>query len=164
MIVFFTLYCKKEQRHQCLWCCKQWSYCQGACHNSDSTIKFLYAVDQRMTATCVPQGAITANDGWFQAQDCTNQHPNKPQRCVALASNGDYIFTSHHKGKLRQQKSKHLITMKYCVQKGFFATIGLSKQQRTPPLPPNLDQLVRLLTTVYNMKLNGINQRMINPL
>ncbi len=155
---------------QCLWCCEQQLYCQGACHDCDSTIarredatiKLLYAVDQMMTVTCVPQGSTMVNKGWLGAGDCAKQQPNRPQRCVALASGNDYIFTSHREGEQRQQKFKHWITIKILHAKGLLCNDWFV--QATVNNPPDLDQSVQLLMTVYSIKLKGFNHRTIIPL
>jgi hypothetical protein len=59
---------------------------------------------------------------------------NKPQRCVALASNDDYIFYIASRGRAKTTKMKIFDHNKnIACKKDFFAMIGLSKQQRTTP-------------------------------
>ncbi len=71
-----------------------------------------------MTATCVPQGATTANDSCLGARDCAKQQKTNLNVALHWQATTTTFFTSHHEGKQRQQKSKHSITIKILHSKG----------------------------------------------
>ena len=71
MIVFFMLYHERSNANDVFDVASSGRIARGACYNCDSiitrredtTIEFLYAVNQMMTATCVLRGATMANKG-----------------------------------------------------------------------------------------------------
>ena len=104
------------------------------------------AVDRETTTTSVPWYVVLPEAMTTKVDcdvGCEIAPRNNQQKIHRIAST--------------RAASRHPIARR-TVMSIFYCRVAMSKR------PPDLDQSVRLLITVYSIKLKGINQRMIIPL
>ena len=118
--------------------------------------QIFHAVNQRMTAiSAVDRETTTTSVPWYVVlPEAMTTKVDCDVGCKIAPRNNQQKI---HRIASTRATSRHPIARR-TVMSIFYCRVAMSKQ------PPDLDQSVRLLITVYSIKLKGINQRMIIPL